>query len=209
MVKLLGISASPRAAATDYFVKATLDEAGKNELVETQYISFKGKKIASCNQCDYCKRNKVPECIIKDDFQEVAEAFLKADGLLVASPVYVYSAAPQLYAFFSRLRAVFHNDPSQLNDKFGVAMAVGGERNGGQEATVGAIINLMMTRGVNVVSNEAKGYLGAYLWSKDNKAEGAKEDERAMEKARNLVNRLTRVLITFKLGQIEMEKRSK
>ena len=207
MVKLLGISASPRAAATDYFVKATLEEAAKNELVETQYISFKGKTIASCNQCDYCKRNKVPECIIKDDFQEIAEAFLKADALLVASPVYVYSAAPQLYAFFSRLRAVFHNDPSQLKDKFGAAMAVGGERNGGQETTVGAIINLMMTRGVNMVSNEARGYLGSYLWSQDKKAEGAKADEHAMEKARGLVNKLVRVAIAFKLGQKELEKR--
>ena len=54
---------------------------------------------------------------------------------VIASSVYVFNASPQLGAFFSRMRPLFHIAKTSLRDKFGVAIAVGGTRNGGQEAT--------------------------------------------------------------------------
>ncbi len=60
-------------------------------------------------------------CVIKDDMQELLEKFVEADAYVVASPVYVYTVTPQLLAFFSRMRPLFHVYPEKLRNKFGVA----------------------------------------------------------------------------------------
>ena len=197
MLKVLGICGSPTNGATEHFFKEALKPfEGRND-VEIEYIFLRGKKIAACTGCNYCRRNK-KNCIIDDDMTELLEKFLAADAYVIASPVYAYAATPQIHAFFSRMRPVFHLAPGTLREKFGSAMAVGGKRNGGQEIAVGNIINLMMARGINIISNESGGYAGAYLWSKDEKEKGASEDEYALEQGRRLVNKLIELSMRLK-----------
>lgn len=197
MLKILGICGSPKKGATEYFLKESLKPFEDREDVQVEYMFLKGKKISPCTGCDYCRRNK-KQCIIDDDMNALLEQFLTADAFVIASPVYAYGATPQIHAFFSRMRPVFHLAPTQLRDKFGVAMAVGGRRNGGQEMAVGSIINLMMARGINIISNESGGYAGAYLWSKDEKEKGAAEDEYALSQGKLLVNKLVEMMLRFK-----------
>jgi len=200
MVKILGLSASPRKGATEYLVREALNSISNIPNIEVDFISLFGKRIEPCNNCDACRRNKTL-CIIKDDMNELLKRFIEADAFIIGSPVYVYSASPQLYAFFSRMRPLFHMFPENLRNKFGVALAIGGKRNGGQEVAVNAIINLMLARGMNIVSNEVGGYAGAYLWSKDLKEAGAKEDEMALEYSRKLANKLAEVALIFDKGK--------
>lgn len=197
MLKVLGICGSPRKGATEYFLKESLKEFENREDVQIEYMFLRGKKLTACTGCDYCRRNK-KSCCIKDDMNELLEEFLKYDAYVIASPVYAYGATPQIHAFFSRMRPIFHLAPGKLRDKFGVAMAVGGRRNGGQEIAVGSILNLMMARGINIISNESGGYAGAYLWSKDKKAEGAAEDDYALDQGKRLVNKLIELMLRFK-----------
>lgn len=206
MVKILGVSGSPRKAATEYVVQEALKAISEIPGVETEMITLRGKKIAPCNQCDYCRRNKT-WCCIKDDMYDLVTKFVEADAYIVASPVYVYTTTPQLQAFFSRMRALFHVFPGKLRNKFGVAIAVGGTRNGGQEMTVNTIINLLMARGINIVSNEVGGYAGGKVWSKDNKAEGAAEDVVGMETVIKLSKKLAEVALTYKIGSEQLAKK--
>lgn len=200
MVKIIGLSGSPRKGATEYLVREALNSISNIADIEVDFISLCGKKIEPCNNCDACRRNKT-WCIIKDDMNELLKRFIEADAFIIGSPVYGYSATPQLYAFFSRMRPLFHMFPETLRNKFGVALATGGKRNGGQEATVNAIINLMLAKGINIVSNEVGGYAGAYLWSKDLKEVGAKEDEIALEYGRKLANKLAEVALIYDKGK--------
>jgi multimeric flavodoxin WrbA len=200
MVKILGLCGSPRKGATEYLIKEALNSIVDNENIETEFISLAGKKIEPCNNCNYCRRNKT-WCCIKDDANELLQKFLEADAYIIGSPVYVYSVTPQLLAFFTRMRPVFHIFPEKLRNKFGAALATGGKRNGGQEIAVNTVANLMMARGINVVSNEVGGYAGAYLWSKDLKEVGAAEDENALESARKLANKLAEVTLIYDLGK--------
>ncbi|AMP19999.1 hypothetical protein AZF37_01335 [endosymbiont 'TC1' of Trimyema compressum] len=66
-----------------------------------------GKEIAPCNGCGYCRENKT-NCVIKGDMNDLLEVFLTGDAYVIASPVYVLNATPQLGAFFSRMRSLFH-----------------------------------------------------------------------------------------------------
>jgi multimeric flavodoxin WrbA len=197
MLKILGICGSPRKGATEYMLKESLKPFENREDIQVEYMFLKGKKIAPCNNCDYCRKNKKP-CIIQDDMNELLEQFLTADAFVIATPVYTYGATPQIHSFFSRMRPIFHLAPKRLRDKFGVAMATGGRRNGGQEIAVASLINMMMSRGINIISNESGGYAGAYLWSKDQKEIGAAEDEYAMEQGKLLVNKLVELMLRFK-----------
>lgn len=200
MLKVLGICASPRKGATEYLLKESLKPFENRDDIQIEYMFLKGKTIAPCNNCDYCRKNKKP-CIIKDDMNELLEQFLTADAFVIATPVYAYGATPQIHAFFSRMRPIFHLAPTRLRDKFGVAMATGGRRNGGQEIAVASLINMMMSRGINIISNESGGYAGAYLWSKDQKETGAAEDEYAIEQGKLLVNKLVELMLRFKRGE--------
>ena len=200
MIKIIGICGSPREGATEYVLRQSLKGFEKRAEVEVEYIILKGKKIAPCNGCGYCRENKT-SCIIEDDMNDLLEIFLTGDAFVVASPVYVFNATPQLGAFFSRMRSLFHMKKTPLRDTFGVAMAVGGTRNGGQEATVTTILNMMMARGINIISNETGGYSGAFIWSADQGAEGAKKDAVALEKGKNLVGKLVEITSCYKKGK--------
>lgn len=206
MAKILGICGSPRAASTEYAVREALNSIEHREDVEVSYMTLKGKKIAPCNGCGYCKKNKT-WCCLKDDFGELLDEFMEADAYLVGSPVYVYGPTPQLAAFFSRMRPLFHVYPELMRDKLGAAMAVGGTRNGGEEMAVGGIINMMMARGINIICNEPYGYAGGYIWSGDGGPEGAKKDEIGMNGLKKLVHKLADMAVIREYGKEALKQR--
>ena len=208
MVKILGLSCSPRKGATERVTEralAAIQEAFPE--VETELYSLRGKKIAACNGCGYCKREKT-FCCIKDDMADLFEKIINADGLFVASPVYVMSATPQLHAVASRMRPAMHCYPGMLRNKFFAAAAVGGTRNGGQEITVTDIINLFGTRAMNVVTNESGGYTGGKVWTRDGGAEAADADEIGMKTVEDLARKLAEVCCIYDLGKQAWDKRN-
>ena len=80
-------------------------------------------------------------------------------------------------------------------------VAVGGTRNGGQEAAVMDIINLFGTRTMNLVTNEVGGYTGGKVWNRDQGAEGAAEDQIGMKTVVDLAAKLAEVCLTYRLGK--------
>ncbi len=199
MVKILGVCGSPRSGATEAVVRHALETAAKKPGVETAFITLKGKKIAPCNGCGACRKNK-SWCVMQDDMQDLLDEFLSADAYLVASPVYVHTVTPQLMAFFTRMRPLHHVFPDALRTKVGAALAVGGTRNGGEEFAVNTIIHLMMTRGVNIVSNEIGGYIGGKVWSHDIKAFTAADDEVGIATVESMANKLADIACIMKKG---------
>lgn len=201
MIKIVGLCCSPRKGATEYVLEQALAEARSfSPEIETELVSVRGKKIAPCTGCGYCKREKT-WCCIKDDMQEVFEKIIEADGILVASPVYVMTATPQLHAIASRMRPAMHCYPGMLRNKFAAAIAVGGTRNGGQETTIDDIFHLFGTRAINMVTNESGGYTGAKVWTADGGAEAAARDEIGMKTVRDLSRKLAEVCYIYSLGK--------
>ena len=98
MAKILGISGSPRNKSTEYALGEALKSIESRDGIETSMITLRGKKIAPCNGCGYCKKNKT-WCCLKDDFEPLLKEFMEADAYLFGSPVYAYGPTPQLSAF--------------------------------------------------------------------------------------------------------------
>ena len=199
MAKILGICGSPRKGATEYALMEALKEVEKVPGIETDYWSVRGKKIGPCVHCDACIRNKTM-CIIKDDIQELEKKILEADGIIVASPVYDMSITAQLTAAFNRLRPIYLVHSGELQNKVGAAITTGGTRYGGEELAKLPIINFFLMHEMLVTGGLGGCYIGGTIWSKDEKAKGAKEDEVGMDSVVRLAKGVAEAVMVSKYG---------
>jgi multimeric flavodoxin WrbA len=171
---IIGICGSPRKGATEYVLHKALgilEEKG----FETIFFSVRNKNLHFCQHCDYCIRMK--KCRIQDDMKIVDHLFETAKGVILASPSYNGGITAQIKTIMDRSRALVSANNNVFKNKFGMAILVGGDRNGGQELGIQQIITFYLLNGIIPVSGGAFGAnLGATFWSKDT-LEGVKEDQ--------------------------------
>jgi multimeric flavodoxin WrbA len=181
---ILGICGSPRKQATEHVLTEALSMLGKMGF-ETEFFTVRGKNIGFCQHCDYCLRTK--ECKLKDDMYELYPLLRKADGFVIATPVYNGGISAQTKTVMDRCRALFAADKNVLRYKAGMAIAVGGDRAGGQELAIQQIMSFFVLNGAIPVSGGPFGAnLGATFWSKDT-LKGVKEDEEGFKTLKKTV----------------------
>lgn len=189
-IRLLGICGSPRRGATAYAVREALTYAESLGEVETEYVSVRHKKIKFCIHCDYCVRKK-QGCVFKDDVAEMYPSMEAADAWVLGTPVYQGTLSGQLKAVLDRCRAVVARDINAFKNKIGAAIAVGGDRVGGQEPAIMAIHSFYLANKMIPTSGGPFGSnLGGTVWSQDKGAEGAEADEVGMESVRRTMKRV-------------------
>lgn len=98
--KVLVLSSTPRKGGNsdllcDQFVSGA-KEAGHN----AEKIFLRDKKIGYCIACEACTGSGV--CVLKDDMSEVLEKMIKADIIVMATPVYFYTMNAQLKTLIDR-----------------------------------------------------------------------------------------------------------
>jgi len=191
---ILGICGSPRKQATHYVLNEALrmlEERG----FETEFFGVRAKDISPCRHCDYCIRKG--ECIIKDDMYNVYPLIKEADGIIMATPIYNGGLSAQLKAIMDRTRALGAVDFDFMRFKVGMAIAVGGDRVGGQELAIQQIMTYYILTGAIPVSGGAFGAnLGANFWSKDT-LDGVLEDEEGFRSLKKTVKRFAVFLENF------------
>lgn len=188
---ILGICGSPRKQATEYVLSEalnTMEEKG----YETKLFTVRGKDISPCRNCDYCLRKK--ECIVKDDMYQLYPLFKDVDGIIMATPIYNGGVSAQIKAVMDRTRAAAAVDINFLKHKVGMAIAVGGDRVGGQELAIQQIMTFYILNGTIPVSGGPFGSnLGANFWSQDT-LKGVKEDEEGFRSLKKTLNRFQEFL---------------
>lgn len=191
---VLGISGSPRLAATDFIVRYALDYLKELGPVDTLYFSAAKKVINFCIHDDHCIKTK-EGCIFTDDLGVLFSMLERADGVIIGTPVYQGTLAAQTKAILDRCRALVARDPKIFSRKVGAAIAVGGDRNGGQELAMQAIHAFFLTNSLIPVGGGAFGAnLGAAIWSQDKGAEGARADVEGQRAVRKLLKRFYTLL---------------
>jgi multimeric flavodoxin WrbA len=199
-IRLLGVSGSPRDGATAFVVREALAFAETLGHVETEFISLRGKEIKFCIHCDHCVRTK-EGCVFKDDVAEMYPSLEAADAWVLGTPVYQGTLSAQLKAVLDRCRAVAARDINAFKGKVGAAVAVGGDRVGGQEPAIMAIHAFYLANKMIPVSGGPFGAnLGGTIWSQDKRAEGARADEVGMASVHRTVKRLVEVTRAVKSG---------
>jgi multimeric flavodoxin WrbA len=125
-IRALGISGSPRPEGnTATLVRRCLDRLAGDDIA-TEYLSLAGKTVRGCNACGNCLATRDGQCpeITDDDFAEIFAKMVAADVIVVASPVYFGSAAPELMALLDRAGYVSRANGGMLARKIGGPIAV-------------------------------------------------------------------------------------
>jgi multimeric flavodoxin WrbA len=196
---ILGICGSPRKQATEYVLKQALDIVGTPE-IHTRFFSVRGKNIGFCVHCDFCVKTK-QGCTIEDDMYKLYDWLTAAEGFIIASPVYNGGISAQTKAIMDRCRALLAANPSVFKGKLGMAIAVGGDRIGGQEPAIEQIIAFYLINGVTPVTGGSFGAnLGATFWSRDS-LEGVKTDSEGFKA-------LNKTIVNFRKALIEQRRKT-
>ena len=185
---ILGVCGSPRAKTTEYVLREALRMLGERGF-ETEFFTVRGKEIGYCTHCDYCLQKR--GCAIQDDVQGLYPLLKEAEGLVFASPVYNGGVSAQMKAVMDRTRALLAADPNVFRGKVGMAIAIGGDRSGGQELAIQQIMTFYTLNGVLTLSGGFFGAnIGASFWSRDT-MEGVKDDEEGFRSLRKTVKRFS------------------
>jgi len=191
---IVGICGSPRNGATEHVLREALkmlEEKG----FETKFFTVRDKNINFCTHCDHCL--KVKECIFKDDMYTVYDLLKEAEGIVIATPVYNGGISGQTKSIMDRCRALLAANPKVFKYKIGMAIAVGGDRIGGQELAIQQIHTFYILNEMIPISGGSFGAnLGANFWSKDT-LEGVKQDiegfrtlKKTIKKFSNAMNKI-------------------
>lgn len=140
-MKVLGIMGSPRVKGnTDLLLDEALKGA-QSQGAEIEKIIVDKLKIAPCKEYYGCLRDG--NCVIRDDMDNIYPKLLKADRIIIASPMFFYGVTSQLKALIDRCQAIWARKyvlKQKLSDKErkGAFIAVGATK--GKQLFDGSIL---------------------------------------------------------------------
>jgi len=102
---ILGISGSPRKGGnTDILLDKAL-EGAKSKGAETEKIILNNLKMVPCQECEKVKDDGT--CKIEDDFQALYVKIMKADALILATPIFFGSLSAQAKIMIDRFQCLW------------------------------------------------------------------------------------------------------
>jgi multimeric flavodoxin WrbA len=126
MPQAIAISGSPRHGGnTDILLQRCLDRlAGQG--IGGKLVSLAGLNLRGCTACGACGESRDATCpgITGDDFEPIFAAMLRADIVIVGSPVHFGSATPELMALLDRAGYVSRANGNLFSRKIGGPIAV-------------------------------------------------------------------------------------
>ncbi len=138
-MNIVVIIASPHAGRgnTSRLTELVLQGAReKGAVTETFYLT--AKEVGPCVACDKC--HVTGSCPIPDRFEEIRSKIMASDGLIIASPNYIFSVSAQLKAFMDRCCGVIHC--LAFEGKYGASVVTSG---GGDDEPITAYMNKFLT----------------------------------------------------------------
>lgn len=187
-MKVLILNGSPKPDGNTAIAIEEMRKVFAEEGVETEIVQVGNKDVRGCIACGRC--GELGRCVFDDVVNEIAEKFEKADGLVVASPVYYASANATLIAVLDRLFYSSHFDKTM---KVGASVVCA--RRGGCSATFDELNKYFMISSMPVASSQ-------YWNSIHGRTPGeADEDEEGKQTMRVLAGNMTFLMKSIALGR--------
>ena len=141
MIRMLGIAGSPvKEGNTEALLREALTVVSSDPDIQTEVISLSRLKIDGCIHCNWCIKNQTPEkfCALSDGMHEIYPALVRADAVILASPVHIGRISGLMADMIDRMRVFVYGNVHRggLTDKVGAALVVGFLRHGGLETTL-------------------------------------------------------------------------
>ena len=200
MTKVLLINGSPKSNGCTFTALDEMVKIFNNEGIETEIVHIGNKDIKGCIACNNCRQSG--KCVFNDLVNETAEKFEKADGLVVASPVYYASPNGTLISFLDRL---FHSTPFSKHMKVGASVV--NARRGGNTASFDVLNKYFSISGMPIATSTYWNMTHGFT------PEDVKKDKEGLQTMRNLARNMAFMIKTFndakeKYGLPKVEKSS-
>ncbi|MBE6441594.1 MAG: flavodoxin family protein [Desulfovibrio desulfuricans] len=126
---ILILNGSPRmkgntAMLCDAFAKGAQEAGHAVTRFDLQKMDIRG-----CLGCMKGGKDSASPCVQKDDMEKIYPAYVRADIVVLASPLYYWSVSGQLKTAFDRLFAVAETDPGYANPHKDCALIMAAEGN--------------------------------------------------------------------------------
>jgi multimeric flavodoxin WrbA len=201
-------------------VKEALEGARSvGDEIETEFVSIAGKNIQGCTNCRACI--KLSRCVIKDDWEECFKPLRDPvpNGVIIGAPVYFFSLNSQARAFLERTTSLLKGNffpeakqfPPDWSKTAAAGLAVGFDRNGGQEHAIASIGHWFTINNFVLVGGTHVGYIGAPGWNmgESNKDSIVKDELVGMKSARIIGEKVARTGWMLNLGSAAMASLNK
>lgn len=177
-MKVLGIVGSTRKGGnTEILVREVLD-AAKTKGAEAEMVFLSKFQLSPCNACHVCDRTSPPICTIKDDVEKLTGLMVKADGVIIGSPVYYGGVTAEVKIFIERVGYLNRaRGNTTFRNKIGGAVAVA--RRTGLDNTLNQLTGFLS--GMNMILPGSSRVRGV-----GNRRGEVRKDEEGMGEARRL-----------------------
>ena len=184
-MNVLIINGSPRVKGNTAIALKHIFEL---EGIECETVQIGMQDVRGCIACGTCA--KTGKCVFDDIVNELAPKFEKADGLVIASPVYYASANATLIACLDRL---FYSTSFDKTMKVGASVTVA--RRGGCSATFDELNKYFTICGMPVASSQ--------YWNSVHGREAgqAAQDGEGLQTMRVLARNMTFLMRSIALGK--------
>ncbi|WP_372754243.1 flavodoxin family protein [Labilibaculum sp.] len=144
---ILGISGSPRSnGISANAIKYLLSKCEG----ETKYISLAGKHIGGCISCLGCTKDN--KCVVKDDFQEIANLMEKADAIVFGIPNYYDVPNALSHSLLERCFCFRHQGAFLLKDKPSIIFSTGYSSDEENNQVLKIVDHFLMMNNMKVIS---------------------------------------------------------
>ena len=188
MVKVLIINGSPRVGGNTSIALNEIIKVFETEGIEAEVVQIGNNDIRGCIACGSC--HEKGKCVFDDVVNKLAPKFEKADGLVVASPVYFASANSTLIACLDRL---FYSTSFDKTMKVGASVVCA--RRGGLSATFDELNKYFTICGMPVASSQ---YWNSVHGMEKGQAE---QDAEGLQTMRTLARNMTFLMKSIALGK--------
>jgi multimeric flavodoxin WrbA len=122
-MKVLGINCSPRKGGNTELLIREVFSAIEKEGIKTEFFQIGGKEVNGCIACMKCKKKKDGFCQQKNEVtNKCIERMLKADAIIIGSPVYNGDVTADAKAFMEVSSYALNASGSPLKRKPGAAV---------------------------------------------------------------------------------------
>ena len=187
-MNVLMINGSPRGSGNTAIALREMKNVFAQEGIEVTELNVGAKAVRGCIACNKCA--ELGKCVFDDAVNEAAPLLAKADGVVVASPVYYASANGNLISFLDRL---FYSCRCDLTMKVGASVVCA--RRGGCSATFDELNKFFTISGMPIASS-------CYWNSIHGRLPGeAEQDEEGKQTMRALARNMAFLMKSIALGK--------
>ena len=187
-MNVLMINGSPRGSGNTAIALREMKNVFAQEGIEVTELSVGAKAVRGCIACNKCA--ELGKCVFDDAVNEAAPLLAKADGVVVASPVYYASANGNLISFLDRL---FYSCRCDLTMKVGASVVCA--RRGGCSATFDELNKYFTISGMPLASSQYWNSIHGRLPGE------AEQDEEGKQTMRTLARNMAFLMKSITLGK--------